>query len=135
MLFFLLISMTKMGKLSAGTLPVYNGKVVLISTYNRKNSHIILPKGKIKKGETAREAAERETLEESGACGLVDDTPFYTDKLISYFLMRVTELRNDFEEKKNRDVILMTYEEAMSNEWVNGNVKALISLAMDRLFL
>lgn len=131
MLFIALLSHIKMEEVnvkpSAGTVPIYENKILFVTTYDRHNSHIILPKGKIKKFETAKKAAERETYEESGAIGKVMDTPTYVKDNVKYYLMDVKKLEADFPEKKHRDLLLMTYEEAMKSKGVTKKVKDVIS--------
>merc|ERR1712080_434020 len=77
----------------AGTLPYIidkDYKIIIIKS--RKGDTHVLPKGKVEKNESLREAAIRETKEEAGVEGKVAEDYFFKQDDTYWFLMEV----NDF---------------------------------------
>src|SRR5258708_11208658 len=59
--------MTRVPVLAAGGIVLHSGETPLIAVVRlRKRNEWVLPKGKLDDGETAREAARREGVEETG---------------------------------------------------------------------
>ncbi|KAF7682956.1 Nudix hydrolase 17, mitochondrial [Astathelohania contejeani] len=93
----------------AGTLPITSdNKLVLVTSIKKKD--YVLPKGgiKLRKGESAKSAAERETVEEAGVIGETETDSFYTDSLgIKWFILRVSDILDNWEEKNLRTRIII----------------------------
>ncbi len=92
----------------AAALPLRQGKICLITSSNGKRW--IIPKGLIDPGATAGEAALQEAWEEAGLVGALQQEPigsYVYEKLgrtyhVVVFLMRVTEVANDWPERALR---------------------------------
>lgn len=112
---------------TAGTIPIYKNKMVMVSA---TSGNIIFPKGKIEKGETKEETAKRETMEESGYVGKITGKTYeiehvkkeYVEK-ITLFKMKVTEILDNFKEKDKRHIFHFTKEEFMSNKKIPAYLK------------
>ncbi|KAF5141694.1 hypothetical protein G9O61_00g002360 [Vairimorpha ceranae] len=85
----------------AGTIPFIDDKVILVDSLKNKNN-IVLPKGHIKNGESAQDAALRETLEEAGLIGILDTTNVYVLKNVVYWKMNVTKFPDKYDEMNKR---------------------------------
>lgn len=107
-------------RLLSGCIPLtQDGNVVLISS---KSGEWILPKGGWERDETAREAAARETYEESGGIGFVHLEPLaeisYRSKRgeacqLLLFVMEVTELLTEWPESSVRQRKVFSLSEAI----------------------
>lgn len=123
LVYFLGIVMTKTTK--AGTIPVYGQEVIFVESV-RHPGRLILPKGKIKKGEDPIETAKRETLEEAGAVGTIDPTAvFYNDSTV-YYLMKVDDLLPDYDEKADRDRKQLPYEHVEDSLRIKDSIKRIV---------
>lgn len=103
----------------SGVVPVYEGKIVLVTA--RGSDRWIVPKGMIGWNLTAIESAAKEALEEAGAKGIVHPEAIGTytyEKMggrykVKLYLMEVTKLKKDWEEKAFRKRKLMTPKQAI----------------------
>ena len=92
----------------SGVIPVYKGKVVVITA--RGSKRWIIPKGSIDWELSAQESAAKEALEEAGIKGQVlpDEIGTYTyEKLggsykVRLYYMEVTKLKDKWDEKHFR---------------------------------
>jgi len=96
-------------RLTAGCVPVLDGKVILV-TSSKNKSKWGLPKGGWELDETAAEAALRETYEEAGVRGVVGDE-LLTNESVSkagqivkakWFMLDATELLEEWPEASSR---------------------------------
>jgi len=95
----------------AAALPIRYGKICLVTSSNGKRW--IIPKGLIDPGQSAGEAALQEAWEEAGLVGALQKEPigsYLYEKLgrtyhVTVFLMRVTEVANDWPERDLRQRI------------------------------
>ncbi|KAF9761875.1 Diphosphoinositol polyphosphate phosphohydrolase 1 [Nosema granulosis] len=109
----------------AGTIPVYGKDVILVQSI-RHPGRLVLPKGKIKKGENPLDAAKRETLEETGAIGTIDPTVvFYNDSTV-YYLMRVDKLLKNYDEKDERHRQQMKFDHVEDSLRVQDKIKRIV---------
>jgi phosphohistidine phosphatase len=84
-------------------------EVLLIRRFNKKRWGI--PKGLVDPGSTLEETAQREALEEAGITGELSDKPigYFAIKKwggichVSVFLLRVTEVHDEYPEKDKRE--------------------------------
>ncbi|NQT63058.1 MAG: NUDIX hydrolase [Candidatus Marinimicrobia bacterium] len=103
----------------SGVIPVYKGKVVVITA--RGSKRWIIPKGSIDWELSAQESAAKEALEEAGIKGevLPDEIGTYTyEKLggsykVRLYHMEVTKLKNQWDEKHFRKRKLLTPKQAI----------------------
>ena len=107
----------------AGCIPIKvtkkgNVKVLLVSS-SKSGANWVLPKGTVEEGETAEEAALRETAEEGGVEGHVVDSigsVYFAkkDAYVEFFVMIVTTKlkKKDWEERKSRTREWFKIEEA-----------------------
>ena len=103
----------------SGVIPVYKGKVVVITA--RGSKRWIIPKGSIEWELSAQESAAREALEEAGIKGVVlpDEIGTYTyEKLggsykVRLYYMEVTKLKDNWDEKHFRKRKLLTPKQAI----------------------
>lgn len=92
----------------AGAIPLKNGRLCLITSRNGKRW--VIPKGLIEPGQTAGETALQEAWEEAGLVGTLDREPvgsYVYDKEgfshhVTVFVMRVTEVAQDWQERDFR---------------------------------
>ena len=103
----------------SGVIPVYQGKVVLITA--RGSRRWIIPKGSIDWELSAQESAAKEALEEAGIKGKVSDEEIGTytyDKMggrykVRLYFMEVTKLKDNWDEKHFRKRKLVTPKQAI----------------------
>ena len=103
----------------SGVIPVYKGKVVVITA--RGSKRWIIPKGSIDWELSAQESAGKEALEEAGIKGevLPDEIGTYTyEKLggsykVRLYYMEVTKLKDKWDEKHFRKRKLLTPKQAI----------------------
>ncbi len=103
----------------SGVVPVYKGKVVLITA--RGNKRWIIPKGSIDWELSAQDSAAKEALEEAGVKGTVlpDEIGTYTyEKMggrykVKLYYMEVSKLKDDWDEKHFRKRKLVTPKQAI----------------------
>ena len=103
----------------SGVIPVYKGKVVVITA--RGSKRWIIPKGSIDWELSAQESAGKEALEEAGIKGevLPDEIGTYTyEKLggrykVRLYCMEVTKLKEKWDEKHFRKRKLLTPKQAI----------------------
>ncbi|MBT3632131.1 MAG: NUDIX hydrolase [Candidatus Marinimicrobia bacterium] len=103
----------------SGVIPVYKGKVVVITA--RGSKRWIIPKGSIDWELSAQESAGKEALEEAGIKGevLPDEIGTYTyEKLggsykVRLYYMEVTKLKEKWDEKHFRKRKLLTPKQAI----------------------
>jgi len=103
----------------SGVIPVYKGKVVVITA--RGSKRWIIPKGSIEWELSAQESAAKEALEEAGVKGEVfpDEIGTYTyEKMggrfkVRLYFMEVSKLKNNWDEKYFRKRKLMTPKQAI----------------------
>ncbi|KAF7683977.1 Nudix hydrolase 17, mitochondrial [Astathelohania contejeani] len=121
----------------AGTIPITkDNKLVLISSI--KKGDYVFPKGGIELSlnESAKIAAERETLEEAGVKGVIEDNSFYTDSYgIKWFILRVNEILDVWDENHKRkrifvDVSDLTEENVMPKIKLRNNVLETVKAAV-----
>ena len=113
----------------AGTIPFIDDKVILVDSLKNKNN-IVLPKGHIKNGESAQDAALRETLEEAGLIGILDTTNVYVLKNVVYWKMNVTKFPDKYDEMNKRHRHFYTYEEVEQSPLIKKSLKKIILEAM-----
>lgn len=113
----------------AGTIPFIDDKVILVDSLKNKNN-IVLPKGHIKNGESAQDAALRETLEEAGLIGILDTTNVYVLKNVVYWKMNVTKFPDKYDEMNKRRRHFYTYEEVEQSPLIKKSLKKIILEAM-----
>jgi len=119
----------------SGVIPVFKGKVVLITA--RGSKRWIIPKGSIDWELTAQESAAKEALEEAGIKGEVfpEEIGTYTyEKLggrykVRLYYMEVSKLKNNWDEKHFRKRKLVSPKQA-----VKKVVPAAVSKIIARLF-
>lgn len=119
----------------SGVIPVYKGKVVLITA--RGSKRWIIPKGSIDWELSAQESAAKEALEEAGLKGEVhpEEIGTYTyEKMVGrykvrLYYMEVTKLKDKWEEKHFRKRKLVTPKQAIKKV-----VPASVSKIMARFF-
>ncbi len=98
--------------------PLRNGKVCLITS--RKTGQWIVPKGMIDPGFTAEEAALQEAWEEAGLEGRIEGDPvgsyryekWEREYQVLLYVMRVTEVHDEWEEAHQRERYWATFAEA-----------------------
>jgi len=103
----------------SGVIPVYKGKVVVITA--RGTKRWIIPKGSIDWELSAQESAAKEALEEAGIKGEVhpDEIGTYTyEKMggrykVRLYYMEVTKLKDKWDEKHFRKRKLLTPKQAI----------------------
>ncbi|NQV14191.1 NUDIX hydrolase [bacterium] len=103
----------------SGVIPVYKGKVVLITA--RGSNRWIIPKGSIVWDLSAQDSAAKEALEEAGVKGDVsaNEIGTYTyEKLggrfkVRLYFMEVTKLKDKWQEKDFRKRKLVTPKQAI----------------------
>ena len=103
----------------SGVIPVYKGKVVVITA--RGTKRWIIPKGSIDWELSAQESAAKEALEEAGIKGevLPDEIGTYTyEKMggrykVRLYYMEVTKLKDNWDEKHFRKRKLLTPKQAI----------------------
>ncbi len=103
----------------SGVVPVYKGKVVLITA--RGSKRWIIPKGSIDWELSAQDSAAKEALEEAGAKGTVlpDEVGTYTyEKMggrykVKLYFMEVSKLKDNWDEKHFRKRKLVTPKQAI----------------------
>lgn len=105
----------------AGTVPVYDKKIILIDSLKHKN-RLVLPKGKIKRNETWENAANRETMEESGAVGNLKTECLIYDNDVVYYLLEVKEFTGSSERKR----YLMSMEEVINDPRIKKKIQRII---------
>lgn len=110
----------------AGTVPIYNNKIVMVDSMKHSNK-LVLPKGNIKKHETDVEAAVRETIEESGAKGKLKMSEIFSHNGVKYFVLDVDRLENDYEEKGKRKRHLLTFDEVRHSKMIKKGLKKIIA--------
>ncbi len=92
----------------AGAIPLKNGRLCLITSRNGKRW--VIPKGLIEPGQSAGETALQEAWEEAGLVGTLEPAPvgsYLYDKEgntyhVTVFVMRVTEVAQDWQERDER---------------------------------
>ena len=98
----------------AGAIPLRNGRLCLITSSNGKRW--VIPKGLIEPGQTAGETALQEAWEEAGLVGTLEPEPvgsYLYDKYggtchVTVFLMRVTEVAQDWQERDLRQRVWLS---------------------------
>ncbi len=103
----------------SGVIPIYKGKVVLITA--RGSRRWIIPKGSIEWELSAQDSAAKEALEEAGVKGEVfpEEIGTYTyDKLggrykVRLYIMKVTKLKENWDEKHFRKRKLVSPKQAI----------------------
>ena len=108
---------------TAGCIPFYEDKIIMITS---SKGNIIFPKGHIKKNESEKEAAVRETEEECGCIGEIFGNKIEIERVkkdktvehLSLFKMKVEKIKEDFEEKNKRKIIFKTKEELLKHKHI-----------------
>ncbi len=103
----------------SGVIPVYKGKVVVITA--RGSKCWIIPKGSIEWDLSAQESAAKEALEEAGVKGVVypEEIGTYTYEKqggkykVRLYFMEVTKLKDKWDEKHFRKRKLLTPKQAI----------------------
>lgn len=119
----------------SGVVPVYKGKVVVITA--RGSKRWIIPKGSIDWDLSAQESAAKEALEEAGLKGTVfpDEIGTYTyEKMggnykVRLYYMEVTKLKDKWDEQDFRKRKLLTPKQAIKKV-----VPASVSKIMAKFF-
>jgi ADP-ribose pyrophosphatase YjhB (NUDIX family) len=112
----------------AGCIPIYKGKLYVLN--GRRSKMYGFPKGGVHKGERAYAAAGREAFEEMGIMGKIDTIPIVKDKNVEWFLMEVTKVSEDWEERHERFRYLMTPGEILMHTEVKPRAKRLLKKVM-----
>eukprot|EP00730_Choanoeca_flexa_P012023 TRINITY_DN3049_c0_g1_i1.p1 TRINITY_DN3049_c0_g1~~TRINITY_DN3049_c0_g1_i1.p1 ORF type:complete len:170 (+),score=41.31 TRINITY_DN3049_c0_g1_i1:277-786(+) len=110
-------------RLVAGCLPyrtTQDGEVQVMLITNRKQTHWIIPKGGWETDETAVEAAARESYEEAGVLGTVEDLLFEFQHVGKkgakqhhhYFALKVDQMLDEYPEADERQRQWMTIAKA-----------------------
>ncbi|MGF1579515.1 MAG: NUDIX hydrolase [Gemmataceae bacterium] len=110
--------MSETPKTQAGVVPLRNGKVCLITS--RKTGYWIVPKGMIDPGFTAEEAALQEAFEEAGLKGTIEGDvvgsyryeKWEREYQVLLYVMRVTEVHDEWEESNQRERYWASFAEA-----------------------
>lgn len=137
------------GRRVAGTVPIRfdaNGEPEILLVTSSRNKSWVIPKGEIEEGESARDAALRESLEEAGVVGSIGEAELgnyeYTRasvrNVVAVYALFVKEERSDWRDRGIRDRRWFSAEEAKDlvvdhslRPLFNGAVRDLRS--MDRL--
>jgi 8-oxo-dGTP pyrophosphatase MutT (NUDIX family) len=104
----------------AAAIPIASGQVCVIT--NRNGKRWVVPKGCLEPGKSTGEIALQESWEEAGLVGLLDPEPvgsYLYDKNgitchVIVFLLRVTEVRDEWPEMNFRQREWVTPKEAVS---------------------
>lgn len=105
-------------RLVTGCVPIYHGKLVLISS---QNFGWVFPKGGWESDETQQQGAAREAYEEAGVVGVISEKPIgsynYSGKAGNhgravFYILEVTELLDRWPESPTRKRKLVTVEQA-----------------------
>ena len=102
----------------AAAIPVKKGQICLVTS--RSGKRWVIPKGTIEPGKTAGEIALQEAWEEAGLTGVLHREPigsYLYEKLgfvhhVIVFVMRVTDVANDWPEQNFRDRKWVQFEQA-----------------------
>lgn len=101
----------KKARQPAGAIPVTKeGKIILVSN---KKQNFILPKGGLKKKEHFWQAALREAEEEAGVIGNISTKIAGNINGIPYYILYVTLLKENFDEKEKRKRIILSKDELL----------------------
>lgn len=119
----------------SGVIPVYKGKVVLVTA--RGSKRWIIPKGSIDWELSAQDSAAKEALEEGGIKGKVlpDEIGTYTyEKMggrykVRLYFMEVSKLKDDWDEKHFRKRKLVSPKQAIKKV-----VPSAVSIIMAKFF-
>lgn len=114
----------------AGAIPVYEGKVFLISS--RKTRKLVFPKGGVEPGEAAYITAGRETIEEGGLVGRIDTEPVYEDERTSWHVLEVTRILEGWRERSERFRLLLGVPELLMHSEVKGATKEVLRHVLSR---
>jgi 8-oxo-dGTP pyrophosphatase MutT (NUDIX family) len=103
----------------AAAVPVRDGKVCMVTSSTGRRW--VFPKGMIDPGHTAGETALNETWEEAGLVGVLDAEPLGNYVYAKYggeyhvlvFRMTVTEIRDEWPERGQRQRVWLTPDEAL----------------------
>ena len=117
----------------AGAIPLKNGRLCLITSSNGKRW--VIPKGLIDPGQTAGETALQEAWEEAGLVGMLEPEPvgsYLYDKYggtchVTVFLMRVTEVAQEWQERDFRRRVWLSPAAALRRLDDDGLVEVLRS--------
>lgn len=113
----------------SGTIPMQDDNTFILISNHKGN--YIFPKGGIKKGENEKQAAARETFEEAGLKGDIQDKCYRGSNGAFYFIMKVTAMVGNFMESETRKRIILSYENIRDHEHVPRYVKELAKLVID----
>ncbi|WUR02174.1 diphosphoinositol polyphosphate phosphohydrolase 1 [Vairimorpha necatrix] len=111
-----------------GTIPLLEDTVILVDSSKHEN-RLVLPKGKIKKGESHEEAALRETFEESGLVGTLVKYPRFKYKKTEYFILKVQEIYEKYQEVNKRRRYFIKISEIKNMKNIKEGIKKIINQA------
>lgn len=126
------------------------GHQVLLISSRRNPGQLVFPKGGVKQGELPQDAALRETWEEAGIRGIIVTNLAIPDEIHNgvvksavmgdhklprgdWFVMRVTEVAEEWPEKDQRTRKWCSIEDALDCKAVKGRTRDLISKLADFL--
>lgn len=114
-------------------------KICLVSSSKRKGK-FVLPKGTIDSSESNQEAALRETLEEAGLKGTLSPQGVIIESessgkilMIEYFPMQVTEILDDWLEKKWRQRLWVELNDLPESKMVARDINLLNSNSIRKI--
>lgn len=122
--------MKKQNRRVVGCIPVYKGRVFLIST--RRTRKLGFPKGGVEENETGYYAAGRETLEEAGVVGRIDKEPVLVLNRIAWYVLEVDRILGNWKEKSERFRFMMTPEDAITHSEVKGTSKLILKAVISK---
>jgi 8-oxo-dGTP pyrophosphatase MutT (NUDIX family) len=103
----------------AGAIPVSDGQVCLVTS--RSGKRWVVPKGCMEPGKSAAEIALQEAWEEAGLVGVLQPDPvgsYLYEKAgltchVTVFLMRVTDMADDWPERQVRERLWLSFSQAL----------------------
>ncbi|KAI5137335.1 diphosphoinositol-polyphosphate diphosphatase [Nematocida ausubeli] len=112
------------GRPFVGCIPIKDGKIFLIN--GRTNKKLIFPKGGIERGEEGYYSAGKEALEEAGLIGNIDKAPFAMIHGIYWYVLEVTKVLPEWNEKHERLRIEMDPENVLYHSEVRAVTKNVV---------
>ena len=108
----------------AGVIPLYGENSVVLVSNSKGN--LIFPKGGVKRKEKYEEACKREAREEGGIEGEISSDKTFKKKGIVFYILLVTNLLEDYDEKDRRERVILKINDVHSNNRIPKYVKELV---------